>query len=106
MEGWLRDVMKFAGYTNSIQVTRGGILIELGKYEAGKQILVPLTETGNHPIDIAISCYYLAKADHNLGNKEQALVWLKQAEMIGKKIPGLSEMFGSIKQELWPKKHH
>jgi len=75
-------------------------LIELGQYEEGKQTLFPLTEPDNDPIDIAISSYYLAKADHHLGNNERAWKWLKQAEQVGEKVPGLSEMFASIKQEL------
>jgi hypothetical protein len=38
--------------------------------------------------------------DYRLGNSEQAWKWLKQAEQVSKKVPGLSEMFASIKQEL------
>jgi hypothetical protein len=92
--------MKLAGYSKTIQGTRGVILVELGKYEEGKQNLFPLTRPDNDPVDIAISSYYLAKADHHLGNSGQALVWLKQAEEVSKKVPGLSEMFARIKQEL------
>jgi len=47
-----------------------------------------------------MSGYYLAKADHRLGNSEQAWKWLKLAEQVSKKVLGPSEMFASIKQEL------
>src|SRR5262245_30226031 len=87
-DGWTQEAMKLAGFSKTIQGTRGAILVELGKYEEGKQMLFPLTAPDNDPIDITISGYYLAKADHRLGNSEQALVWLKQAEKVGKKVPG------------------
>jgi len=99
-DGWSQEAMKLAGFSKTIQGTRGAILVELGKYEEGKQMLFPLTAPDNDPIDIAIGGYYLAKADHRLGNSEQALVLLKQAEKVGQKVPGLSEMFASIKHEL------
>jgi len=97
---WSQEAIKLAGYSKTIQGTRGAILVELGKYEEGKQMLLPLTKPGSNPIDIAISGCYLAKADHRLGKREQARTWLKQAEQSSKKVPALSEMFASIKQEL------
>jgi hypothetical protein len=99
-DGWSREAMKLAGYSKTIQGTRGAILVELGKYEEGKQLLLPLTKPENDLIDIVISCYYLAKADHRLGNNEQSWGWLKLAEKVSKKDPGLSEIFAGIKQEL------
>jgi hypothetical protein len=33
-------------------------------------MLLQLTEPDNHPLDIAISSCYLAKAEHRLGNNE------------------------------------
>ena len=97
---WSQEALKLAGHSKTIQGTRGAILIEMGQYEVGIQTLLPLTEPDNDPIDIAISSAYLAKADHHLGNNEQAWKWLKQAEQVGEKVPGLSDMFASIKQEL------
>jgi hypothetical protein len=97
---WSREAMKLAGYSKTIQGTRGAILVELGKYEEGKRNLFPLTGPDNDPVDIAISSYYLAKADHHLGNSGQALVWLMQAEEVSKKVPGISEMFAGIKLEM------
>jgi tetratricopeptide (TPR) repeat protein len=97
-DGWSQEAMKFAGYSKTTQGTRGMILIELGRYEEGKQILLPLTGPGNDPYDIAISSYYLAKADHCLGNGEQAQRWLNQAKQVSKKIHYPSEMLTGIKQ--------
>jgi hypothetical protein len=78
----------------------GVILIELGRYEEGKRMLFQLTEPDNDPLDIAISSCYLAKAEHRLGNNDQARNWLKLAEKAGDQVPELSEMFDRVKQEL------
>jgi predicted Zn-dependent protease len=99
-DGWSEEAMNLAGYSKTIQGTRGVILIELGRYEEGKQTLLQLTKPDNDPIDTAISSYYLAKAEHSPGNNEQARRWLKQAEQVSKKVPGLAEMFVDIKEEL------
>ncbi|MBO0799825.1 MAG: hypothetical protein J2P31_13475, partial [Blastocatellia bacterium] len=72
-DGWSREAMRLAGYSKTVQGTRGAILIELGKYEEGKQLLLPLTDPANDWFDRMVSSYYLALADHRLGNREQAL---------------------------------
>src|SRR5262249_29184135 len=87
---WSQEALKLADRSKTIQVTRGAILIELGQYEEGKQMLLLLAKPGNDPVDVVISSYYLAKADHRLGNNEQAWKWLKQGEQVGEKVLGLS----------------
>ncbi len=95
-DGWSQEALKFAPHSKTLQGTRGVILVEQGKYDEGKQMLLMLTEPGNDAIDVAISSYYLAKIDHYEGNSEQALGWLKRAREAGKQVPGLSEMFSSL----------
>jgi len=97
---WSQEAMKLAGHSKTVQGTRGAILIELGRYEEGTRMLLQLTEPDNHPLDIAISSCYLAKAEHRLGNNEQAWIWLNLAEKTGKQIPDFSEMLARVKQEL------
>jgi tetratricopeptide (TPR) repeat protein len=99
-DAWSQEAMKLAGYSKTVQGTRGAILIELGKYEEGMRMLIQLTEPDNDPLDIAISSCYLAKAEHHLGNNEQAWSWLKLAEKAGVQVPELSELFARVKQEL------
>jgi hypothetical protein len=64
------------------------------------RMLFQLTEPDNDPLDIAISSCYIAKAEHRLGNNEQAWSWLKLAEKAGEQVHELSEMFARVKQEL------
>jgi len=99
-DDWSREALRLAGNSKTIQGTRGAILIELGEYEEGMRMLLQLTEPNNDPLDIAISSCYLAKAEHRLGNGEQAWNWFKLAEKTGKQVPELSEMFDRVKQEL------
>jgi hypothetical protein len=97
---WSQESMKLAGYSKTIRGTRGAILIELGRYEEGMRMLFQLTEPDNDPLDISISSCYLAKAEHRLGNNEQAWNWLKLAEKAGERVPELPDMFARVKQEL------
>ncbi|ABA19778.1 hypothetical protein Ava_0152 [Trichormus variabilis ATCC 29413] len=80
---WSEQAMELASDIKTIQGTRGAILVELGRYSEGKEILLPLTEVGNEAIDIAVSCCYIAKADYYLGNDDQVKDWLNKAEKIG-----------------------
>lgn len=80
---WSAQALDLAGDIKTIQGTRGAILIELGRYSEGKQMLLPLTEPGNDIIDIAYSCCYIAKADYFLGNENQVKDWLIKAKQIG-----------------------
>ncbi|MFN6513412.1 MAG: site-2 protease family protein [Nostoc sp. CreGUA01] len=80
---WSLQALALAGDIKTIQGSRGAILIELGRYSEGKQMLLPLTEAGNDLIDIAYSCCYVAKADYFLGNENQVKDWLNKAKKVG-----------------------
>jgi membrane-associated protease RseP (regulator of RpoE activity) len=80
---WSAQALALAGDIKTIQGTRGAILIELGRYSEGKQMLLPLTEAGNDLIDIVYSCCYIAKADYFLGNENQIKDWLNKAKQVG-----------------------
>jgi hypothetical protein len=82
-DSWSAQGLALAGDIKTIQGTRGSILIELGRYHEGKEMLLPLTEAGNEAIDIAVSCCYIAKADYFLGNEDKVKGWLNKAEKIG-----------------------
>ncbi|KYC42611.1 hypothetical protein WA1_21375 [Scytonema hofmannii PCC 7110] len=82
-DNWSLQALEIASNLKTVQGTRGAILIEMGKYYEGKEILLPLTEVGNDGVDIAVSCCYIAKADYFLGNEEQVNYWLKKAGKIG-----------------------
>lgn len=80
---WSKEAIELASYSKTLKGTRGAILIELGRYDEGKQLLLPLTEPENDTIDIAISSCYIAKAEYFLGNIEEVEGWLRKAKEIG-----------------------
>ncbi|BAT53666.1 hypothetical protein NOS3756_26270 [Nostoc sp. NIES-3756] len=80
---WSAQAIVLAGDIKTIQGTRGAILVELGRYNEGKEMLLPLTEEGNELIDIVFSCCYIAKADYYLGNENKVKDWLEKAEKVG-----------------------
>ncbi|AUT03357.1 hypothetical protein CLI64_24695 [Nostoc sp. CENA543] len=80
---WSAQALSLASDIKTIQGTRGAILIELGRYSEGKEMLLPLTEEGNDLTDMAYSCCYIAKADHFLGNAHEIKYWLKKAAKTG-----------------------
>lgn len=80
---WSQEALRLASYSKTLKGTRGAILIELGRYDEGKQLLLPLIEAGNEALDIAISSCYIAKAEYFLGNIEKVNDWLANAKKMG-----------------------
>ncbi|MBV8886495.1 MAG: hypothetical protein JO235_21215 [Chroococcidiopsidaceae cyanobacterium CP_BM_RX_35] len=80
---WSNQALLLANDVKTVRGTRGAILIELGRYSEGKEMLLPLTEADNDSTDIAVSCCYIAKADYFLGNEDKVKYWLKKAEQVG-----------------------
>ncbi len=80
---WSKQSLEIASYSTTLKGTRGAILIELGRYDEGKQLLLPLTEPENDDIDIAVSSCYIAKAEYFLGNIETVNDWFVKANEIG-----------------------
>ncbi|MDM9384339.1 M50 family metallopeptidase [Chlorogloeopsis sp. ULAP01] len=97
---WSGEALLLANDIKTVQGTRGSILIELGRYNEGKEMLLPLTEAGNDTIDIVVSCCYIAKADYFLGNEEQAKNWLKKAKKVGAGSPTLHQIISRIQREI------
>lgn len=95
-DSWSAQGLALAGDIKTLQGTRGAILVELGRYHEGKEMLLPLTEAGNEAIDIVVSCCYIAKADYFLGNEDKVKSWLKKAEQIGT----ANQIFWRIQTEL------
>jgi tetratricopeptide (TPR) repeat protein len=102
---WSQKAMELASQSNTIQAntirgSRGGILVELGRFVQAKQLLLPLIEPGNDPLDIIISLCYLAKADYALGDNEQAQRWLGRARKIEKESIQVPSLLVRIEQEM------
>ncbi|HLO87703.1 MAG TPA: site-2 protease family protein [Nostocaceae cyanobacterium] len=80
---WSLQAIEIAQDCKTLQGTRGAILVELERFSEGKEMLLPLTEAGNEPVDIFFSSFYIAKADFYLGNEEKVREWLIKAKQTG-----------------------
>lgn len=95
---WSQEAIGLASQSKTLKGTRGAILIELGRYDEGKQLLLPLTEPENEPLDIAVSSCYIAKAEYFLGNIERVNEWLANAKKIG--VADADKVLKRIQQEI------
>ena len=77
---WSQEAIRLASHSKTLKGTRGAILIELGRYDEGKKLLLPLTEPENEDMDIAVSSCYIAKAEYFLGNTDRVKDWLVNAK--------------------------
>ncbi|NEP42236.1 MAG: hypothetical protein F6K35_24660 [Okeania sp. SIO2H7] len=80
---WSKKALKLAPHCKLIIIHRGAILVEIGEYEAGKQMLLPFTVPGSLPIEVGVCSCYLAKAEYFMGNKDTAINWLLKAKETG-----------------------
>ncbi len=93
---WSEDAFSLVPYSNTIQGTRGAILVEKGRYSEAKKILLPLTYPGNYMLDRVVSACFLAKAEHFQGNPDESEKWLNFAENIDKSNPILERTKGEL----------
>ncbi len=95
---WSQEAIGLASHSKTVKRTRGAILIELGRYEEGKQLLLPLTQPENEALDIAVSSCYIAKAEYFLGNIDKVQGWLIKAKRIG--VADADNILKRIQQEI------
>ncbi|MCU0545227.1 MAG: site-2 protease family protein [Oscillatoriaceae cyanobacterium Prado104] len=95
---WSQAAIKLASQSKTLKATRGAILIELGRHEEGKQLLLPSIEPENEALDIAVSSCYLAKAEYFLGNTEKVNEWLAHAKKINN--PEANKVLKRIQKEI------
>lgn len=93
---WAQEAHALLPDARTIRGTLGSLLVETGAYSQGIEKLMPLTSTGNEPIDRSISACYIAKAYHQLGDRDQAERWLR----IGQEAGGAGDVWARIEGEL------
>lgn len=72
LDAWSRRALELGPGLQTLLATRGAVLVELGEYEAGKALLLPvLAQQGNAAdalFDKLLCQYFMARAEHALGN--------------------------------------
>jgi hypothetical protein len=69
LDTWSQQALRLGPDINTLRGSRGAVLVELGRYEEGKALLVQLvgSQPGNG-FDAFMTCVFLAHAEHGLGN--------------------------------------
>lgn len=80
---WVKQARELCPESATLAGTQGSLLVEAGHYREGIALLLPLTESGNAPADLAIAACYLAKAWDRLGDEKQAAYWMNLARESG-----------------------
>jgi Zn-dependent protease len=69
LDAWSQRALRLGPDIATLRGSRGAVLVELGRYQEGKALLVPLA--GAQPsksFDTFMSCVFLARAEQALGN--------------------------------------
>lgn len=81
-DAWSTEALRHSPYAITLKGTRGSILIELGRIDAGIQMLNDVLKRSECPTDRAISSAYLAKACAAKGDRTVALQWLEKSRAL------------------------
>jgi hypothetical protein len=107
LDVWSRRVLELGPEVKTLVATRGGVMIELGHYEAGKSLLLPLLDaqaaTADALFDRLLTQYFLARAELALGNAVAAQALAvdarKTAKMI-ERVPAVRVLMKRLDTEL------
>jgi predicted Zn-dependent protease len=96
LDAWSRRAQELGPEVKAVAATRGGVLIELGHYEAGKALLLPAMReppAANTVFDRLMTQFFLARAEHALGNTAEAEIlataFRQAAEMLAPSNPAV-----------------
>ncbi|WP_309387853.1 tetratricopeptide repeat protein [Cerasicoccus frondis] len=95
-ESIIQHLSKVLPDAKTLKGTLGALQIELKRYRDGIQTLLPLTEPESEHIDRAISCLYVAKAYHALGDESACQAF----RSIRDRVPYEDNMTKKLEQEL------
>jgi tetratricopeptide (TPR) repeat protein len=72
LENWLQQMQSLAPNIETVSETRGAVLVELGQYQAAKDLLEPLAWTQHDPHEQIMLLLFLGYAEFKLGNLGEA----------------------------------
>jgi hypothetical protein len=101
LDTWSRQALRLGPDINTLRGSRGAVLVELGRYEEGKALLVPLagSQPGN-AFDAFMTCVFLAHGEHGLGNVAAARALAAVARENVQATPAAAFMLSRLDAEL------
>jgi hypothetical protein len=100
LDDWSRQALALSPELPTLLGSRGAVLVEIGRYEEGKALLVPLavaSEVGS--LDAFMTRAFLARAERALGNEVGALQFANAARTAAEvieKAPHVIAMLGRL----------
>jgi hypothetical protein len=101
LDAWSQQALRLGPDIATLRGSRGAVLVELGRYQEGKALLVPLV--GAQPgksFDAFMSCVFLAHAEHAMGNAAAARAFAATARDNVEAIPLAAFMLSRLDAEL------
>ncbi len=106
LDEWSLQALELGPELPTLLGTRGAVLVELGRYEAGKTLLAPLAAANQaRPYDSLMSQAFLARAERALGNEAAARQFANAAHTIAEAIsatPRVMAMLARHETEMQP----
>jgi hypothetical protein len=101
LDEWSRHALALGPECSPLLGSRGAVLVELGRYEAGKALLEPLVaahhdESFDSRFDFLLSQAFLARAESALGNPEAARCLAEAARSTSNALPAWPRMMAML----------
>jgi hypothetical protein len=91
LDAWSRRSLELSPGLPTLLATRGGVLVELGDYEAGKAFLLPILASQDSAaealFDKLLCQYFIARAEHALGHVGESRSFAEAARKTAASAP-------------------
>jgi Peptidase family M50 len=101
LDAWSQQALRLGPDIATLRGSRGAVLVELGRYQEGKALLLPFI--GAQPgksFDAFMHCVFLARAEHALGNTAAARAFAATARVNVEAVPQAAFMLSQLDAEL------
>jgi hypothetical protein len=101
LDAWSQEALRLGPDIATLRGSRGAVLVELGRYQEGKALLLPLVDAQpGDSFDTFMSCVSLAHAEHAMGNVAAARAFATMARDNVEAIPQAAFLLSRLDAEL------
>jgi hypothetical protein len=101
LDAWSQEALRLGPDITTLRGSRGAVLVELGRYQEGTELLAPLVAAQpGKSFDTFMSCVFLARAEHAMGNDAAAQALATTARDNAEAFPQAAFMLSRFDAEL------
>jgi hypothetical protein len=101
LDAWSQEALRLGPDSATLRGSRGAVLVELGRYQEGKTLLLPLVGAqSSESFDTFMSCVFLARAEHALGDATAARAHAAMAHENAEAFPQAAVLLARLDAEL------